>query len=226
LASSILTNPTKVEVTPVSSTANTIKQEIYFVEKNEKRSLLLHLLKNKSMETALVFTRTKHGADKVVKDLVRAGVSAEAIHGNKSQNARQRALSNFKSKQTRVLVATDIAARGIDIDKLTHVINFEVPNVPETYVHRIGRTGRAGESGVAFSFCDTEEKDFLRDIQKLIGKSIPVMEDHPYHSMGSDRSRPESPTPRQSSQRRPQSGNQRRNGSTGRSWANDRRERR
>ncbi len=227
LANSILTNPVKVEVTPVSSTANTIKQEIYFVEKNEKRSLLLHLLKNKTMETALVFTRTKHGADKVVKDLVRAGVAAEAIHGNKSQNARQRALSNFKSKQTRVLVATDIAARGIDIDKLTHVINFELPNVPETYVHRIGRTGRAGESGVAFSFCDTEERDFLRDIQKLIGKSIPVMEDHPYHSTGTDRSRPSAaPSPRQSSQRRPQSGNQNRNGNSGRSWANDRRERR
>lgn len=216
LANSILTNPIKVEVTPVSSTANTIKQEIYFVEKNEKRSLLLHLLKNKSMETALVFTRTKHGADKVVKDLVRAGVAAEAIHGNKSQNARQRALSNFKSKQTRVLVATDIAARGIDIDKLTHVINFELPNVPETYVHRIGRTGRAGESGVAFSFCDTEERDFLKDIQKLIGKSIPVMADHPYHSEGNVR-RPESPSiPTRYSRRPPQRGNK--DGNLGRSW--------
>ncbi len=225
LANSILTNPVRVEVTPVSSTANTIKQEIYFVEKNEKRSLLLHLLKNPSLETALVFTRTKHGADKVVKDLVRAGVSAEAIHGNKSQNARQRALSNFKSKQTRVLVATDIAARGIDIDKLTHVINFELPNVPETYVHRIGRTGRAGEDGIAYSFCDSEEREFLRDIQKLIGKAIPVKEDHPYHSNGDDRSRPE--MPKQHTPRRPQgNGNQNRNSNRPKQWAGDKRERR
>jgi ATP-dependent RNA helicase RhlE len=225
LANSILTNPIKVEVTPVSSTANTIKQEIYFVEKNEKRSLLLHLLKNKSMETALVFTRTKHGADKVVKDLVRAGVAAEAIHGNKSQNARQRALSNFKSKQTRVLVATDIAARGIDIDKLTHVINFELPNVPETYVHRIGRTGRAGESGVAFSFCDTEERDFLKDIQKLIGKSIPVMADHPYHSEGIERRPGESPAPNPRSPRRPQQGRPQ-NRDASKRWAGEKRDRR
>jgi ATP-dependent RNA helicase RhlE len=225
LANSILTNPVRVEVTPVSSTANTIQQEIYFVEKNEKRSLLLHLLKNPSLETALVFTRTKHGADKVVKDLVRAGVSAEAIHGNKSQNARQRALSNFKSKKTRVLVATDIAARGIDIDKLTHVINFELPNVPETYVHRIGRTGRAGEDGIAYSFCDSEEREFLRDIQKLIGKAIPVKEDHPYHSEGNhDRSRPE--MPKQHEPRRPKNGNQSRNSNSNKSWAGDRRERR
>jgi ATP-dependent RNA helicase RhlE len=225
LANSILTNPVKVEVTPVSSTANTIKQEIYFVEKNEKRSLLLHLLKNKSMETALVFTRTKHGADKVVKDLVRAGVAAEAIHGNKSQNARQRALSNFKSKQTRVLVATDIAARGIDIDKLTHVINFELPNVPETYVHRIGRTGRAGESGVAFSFCDTEERDFLKDIQKLIGKSIPVMADHPYHSEGIERRPGESPAPNPRSPRRPQQGRPQ-NRDASKRWTGEKRDRR
>ena len=225
LANSILTNPIKVEVTPVSSTANTIKQEIYFVEKNEKRSLLLHLLKNKSIETVLVFTRTKHGADKVVKDLVRAGVASEAIHGNKSQNARQRALSNFKSKQTRVLVATDIAARGIDIDKLTHVINFELPNVPETYVHRIGRTGRAGESGIAFSFCDTEERDFLKDIQKLIGKTIPVMEDHPYHSTGIERRPGESPSPNPRSPRRPQQGRNQNRQSSHRGTG-DRRERR
>ncbi len=182
LADTILTKPVRVQVTPVSSTANTIKQAVYFVEKSDKRSLLLHLLKDKAIETALVFTRTKHGADKVVKDLLRAGVQAEAIHGNKSQNARQRALSNFKSKQTRVLVATDIAARGIDIDDLSHVVNYELPNVPETYVHRIGRTGRAGVSGIALSFCDMEEKEFLRDIHKLIAKTIPVVEDHPYHS--------------------------------------------
>jgi ATP-dependent RNA helicase RhlE len=180
LANTILTHPVRVEVTPVSSTANTIRQAVYFVEKPKKRSLLLHLLKDQSIETALVFTRTKHGADKVTKDLKQAGVEAEAIHGNKSQNARQRALSNFKSRQTRVLVATDIAARGIDVEELSHVINFELPNVPETYVHRIGRTGRAGASGIAISFCDTEEKEFLRDIHKLIGKTIPTVEDHPY----------------------------------------------
>ncbi len=180
LANTILTNPQKVEVTPVSSTADTIQQGLYFVEKNDKKSLLLHILKDKTIETALVFTRTKHGADKVVKDLSKAGITAEAIHGNKSQNARQRALSNFKSRTTRILVATDIAARGIDVDELTHVINFELPNVPETYVHRIGRTGRAGLNGIALSFCDAEEGEFLRDIHKLIGKTIPVIEDQPY----------------------------------------------
>ncbi len=191
LAHTILTNPVRVEVTPVSSTANTVKQAVYFVEKSNKRSLLLHLLKDASIESALIFTRTKHGADKVAKDLSRAGVQAEAIHGNKSQNARIKALSNFKSRVTRVLVATDIAARGIDIDDLSHVINFELPNVPETYVHRIGRTGRAGASGIAISFCDTEEREFLRDIQKLIAKSVPVVDSHPYHSEGGgDASRP------------------------------------
>jgi len=180
LANSILTEPVKVEVTPVSSTAQTINQSIYFVEKGDKRHLLLHLLADQSIERVLVFARTKHGSDKIVKDLVKGGVTAEAIHGNKSQNARQRALGNFKSAQTRVLVATDIAARGIDIDELTHVINYELPNVPETYVHRIGRTGRAGASGIALSFCDHEERAYLRDIQKLIGKTIPVENDHPF----------------------------------------------
>jgi ATP-dependent RNA helicase RhlE len=182
LANTILSNPEKVEVTPVSSTAETIQQSLYFVEKKDKKSLLLHLLKSKTINTALVFTRTKHGADKVSTELNRAGIRAEAIHGNKSQNARQAALANFKNQQTRVLVATDIAARGIDIDELTHVINFELPNVPETYVHRIGRTGRAGASGIALSFCDSEEKEFLRDIHKLIAKPIPVVEDHPFPS--------------------------------------------
>ena len=180
LANSILVNPSKVEVTPVSSTAETIDQSIYFVDKHNKKSLLIHLLNGQKINTALVFTRTKHGADKVVKDLVRSGIKAEAIHGNKSQQARQRALSNFKSQQTRVLVATDIAARGIDVDDLGHVINFDLPNVPETYVHRIGRTGRAGASGIAISFCDAEEKEFLRDIHKLITKAIPVIKEHPY----------------------------------------------
>jgi ATP-dependent RNA helicase RhlE len=181
LADSILQKPAKVEVAPVSSTADTIQQALYYVEKGDKRLLLNHILKDKNIKTALVFTRTKHGADKVVKDLIRAGITAEAIHGNKSQNARQRALTNFKNRTTRVLIATDIAARGIDIDELTHVINYEIPNIPETYVHRIGRTGRAGASGIALTFCDGEEEiDYLRDIHKLIAKEIPVEEAHPY----------------------------------------------
>ena len=184
LANVILNNPVKVEVAPVSSTADTITQSVYFVAKQDKKHLLQHLLKDNAIRTVLVFTRTKHGADKVVKDLSRTGITAEAIHGNKSQNARQRALTNFKTGQTRVLVATDIAARGIDIDQLTHVINFELPNVPETYVHRIGRTGRAGASGIAVSFCEAEEREYLRDIQKLIARTIPVVNDHPYSDKG------------------------------------------
>src|SRR5882757_6704441 len=181
LANTILVNPSKVEVTPASTTAETIQQSMYFVERQDKRSLLLHVLKTHDIPTALVFARTKHGADKIAQGLVRAGIRAEAIHGNKSQNARQRALLNFKSRQTRILVATDIAARGIDIDELTHVINYELPNVPETYIHRIGRTGRAGAKGLAISFCDYEEKIYLRDIQKLISRAIPVVSDHPYN---------------------------------------------
>ena len=180
LAGTILTNPVKVEVTPVSSTAQTIEQVVYHVEKNNKRHLLAHLLTNNTIERVLVFTRTKHGADRVVKDLMKSGIAAQAIHGNKSQNARQLALANFKKKVTRVLVATDIAARGIDIDELTHVINYELPNIPESYVHRIGRTGRAGASGNAIAFCDQEEKAFLKDIQKLIGKQVPVVHQHPF----------------------------------------------
>jgi ATP-dependent RNA helicase RhlE len=181
LANSILTNPVKVEVTPVSSTAETIQQSLYMVDKNNKRHLLVHLLKDSNIKSALIFARTKHGADRVAKDLLKVGVEAQAIHGNKSQNARQNALSNFKLGKTRVLVATDIAARGIDIDELSHVINFELPNIAETYVHRIGRTGRAGFSGIAYSFCEAEEMDYLKDIQKLIGKKIPVEAAHPWH---------------------------------------------
>jgi ATP-dependent RNA helicase RhlE len=181
LANTILNNPVRVEVTPVSSTAEKIQQALYYVDKSDKKSLLLHILKDQNIKSVLVFTRTKHGADKVVKDLNRADIEAEAIHGNKSQNARQRALTLFKTGQLRVLVATDIAARGIDVDDLSHVINYELPNVPETYVHRIGRTGRAGLSGIALSFCDLEERAYLRDINKLITKSIPVIEEHPYH---------------------------------------------
>ncbi len=180
LANTILTNPQKVEVTPVSSTADTIKQAIFFVDRGNKNALLLDVLDNKDIETVLVFTRTKHGADKIVKVLEKHGVKAEAIHGNKAQNARQRALSNFKEKTTRVLVATDIAARGIDIDELAYVINYDIPNIAETYVHRIGRTGRAGANGTAYSFCDAEEKAYLKDIEKLISKKIPVIDGHPF----------------------------------------------
>ncbi|MFM7727275.1 MAG: DEAD/DEAH box helicase, partial [Flavobacteriales bacterium] len=173
LSATILTNPKKVEVAPPATTAEKIAQCIYYVNKADKRTMLLHVLSDKGIERALVFTRTKHGANKVVKDLLKAGITSEAIHGNKSQNARQLALKNFKSKTTRVLVATDIAARGIDVDDLTHVINYEIPNVPETYVHRIGRTGRAGASGIAISFCEAEEVAYVKDIQKLTGIKIP-----------------------------------------------------
>ena len=174
LADMLLKNPIKVEVTPVSSTAEMIQQAIYHVDKNDKQDLLIDILKDRSIETLLVFTQMKHAADKLSKRLIASGISAAAIHGNKSQNARQTALENFKNKRVRVLVATDIAARGIDIDQLSHVLNYELPNVPETYVHRIGRTGRAGASGIALSFCSREEKVYLRDIERLIKKSIPV----------------------------------------------------
>lgn len=181
LANSILTNPVRVEVTPVSTTAEKIDQAVYFVEKPNKKLLLQHILQDSNIKRVLVFTRTKHGANKVEKDLNHKGITAEAIHGNKSQNARQRALTNFKDGNTRVLVATDIAARGIDVDDLTHVVNYELPNIPETYVHRIGRTGRAGASGIALSFCEAEELEFLRDINKLIGKQVPLITEQPYH---------------------------------------------
>jgi ATP-dependent RNA helicase RhlE len=176
----LLTKPAKVEVTPVSSTVDAIDQSLFLVDKSNKPGLLLYLLKNEKIVTALVFTRTKHGADKVVKILHKENITAAAIHGNKSQNARQHALSNFKNGNLRVLVATDIAARGIDIDELTHVINFELPecsgNLRST---ALVRTGRAGNTGIAFSFCDHEEKTELKDIQKLIGKNIPVVDSHP-----------------------------------------------
>ncbi len=180
MVKTLLTNPVKVEITPVSSTVDRITQSLYMVDKANKQKQLNHLLEDKSIISALVFTRTKHGADRVVRELDKVKVPAQAIHGNKSQNARQLALSNFRSGVTRVLVATDIAARGIDIDELSHVINFNLPNIPETYVHRIGRTGRAGLSGVAISFCEHEEIPFLKDIEKLIGKTIPVVKDNPF----------------------------------------------
>lgn len=174
LAGTILNAPEKVEVTPPASTVDKIEQSVYFVERKEKMELLKNLLDDVSLESVLVFTRTKHGADKVARMLSKAKIGAEAIHGDKSQNARQRALSRFKDRSLRVLIATDIAARGIDVDHLTHVINYELPEVPETYVHRIGRTGRAGRSGVAISFCGVEEVPLLKDITRLIGKRIPV----------------------------------------------------
>ena len=180
LADMLLTKPVKVEVTPVSSTVEKIAQHLFHVDKANKIHLLQHLLKDSDISNVLVFSRTKHGADKVVRILHKAHITAAAIHGNKSQNARQHALNQFKKGDIRVLVATDIAARGIDIDELSHVINFDLPDVPETYVHRIGRTGRAGNAGTAFSFCTQEERDELRAIQKLIGKQIPVVDQHPY----------------------------------------------
>ncbi|WP_312322433.1 DEAD/DEAH box helicase [Soonwooa sp.] len=182
LANSILHNPVKVEVTPVSSTADTIQQSVFLVEKNDKLDLLIHILKDQKIDQLLVFARTKHGADKIARSLHKAKISAEAIHGNKSQNQRQNALNNFKSKKTRVLVATDIAARGIDIDELKYVLNFELSDVSETYVHRIGRTGRAGNEGTSFSFVDGLDLVNLRNTEKLIGKKIPVEKDHPYHT--------------------------------------------
>jgi len=176
----ILKKPVKVEVTPPSSTVDSIEQSVYFVDQKDKTSLLIQLLNNRSIDSALVFTRTKHGADKVVKALAKARITAQAIHGNKSQGARQSALNDFKSKRTRVLIATDIASRGIDVQELSHVINFDLPNVPETYIHRIGRTGRAGLGGTAVSFCDKEEKAYLWDIQKLISQKIPIIKNEAY----------------------------------------------
>lgn len=183
LSNTILKNPAKVEITPVSSTVDTIQQYLYYVDKGNKKDLLIHILKDKNIESALVFTRTKHGADRIVKQLSKEKITAQAIHGDKSQGARQSALSNFKGRKLRILIATDIAARGIDIDELSHVINYDLPNVPETYVHRIGRTGRAGLDGVAISFCDFDEKPLLTDIEQLIGKHLQEVKDHPYPLM-------------------------------------------
>ena len=180
LVNSILVDPVKVSVTPASSTVDKIKQSVYFVDKANKKKLLVYLLKNKNIDSALVFTRTKHEADKVEKDLKANKITAQAIHGDKSQGARQMALNNFKSGKIKVLVATDIAARGIDIDELSHVINYNLPNISETYIHRIGRTGRAGLGGTSISFCEYEEKDYLKNIQKLIKKTIPTAEENPY----------------------------------------------
>ena len=180
LAGTILVDPVRVAVTPVASTVELIDQRVLFVDTANKRALLTSMLRDPGIGRALVFTRTKHGANKVAEHLERSQINAEAIHGDKAQSARQRALLNFKTGRSRVLVATDIAARGIDIDGITHVINFDVPNMPESYVHRIGRTARAGSDGIAISFCDSEERAFLRDIEKLINRKVPVVSDHPY----------------------------------------------
>ena len=180
LVNSLLHDPVKIAVDPVSSPVEKIEQRVYFVDKNNKTNLLVHLLEQEQVSSALVFTRTKHGANKVSTELKRRGVNAEAIHGNKSQTARQNALSGFKEGTVRVLVATDIAARGLDIEELPFVFNYNLPDVPETYIHRIGRTGRAGREGIAISFCDISEVDLLKGIEKLIGRKVPVVEDHPY----------------------------------------------
>lgn len=180
LADTFLTKPEYVSVTPVSSTAEIIQQQVYFVDKSDKRGLLYHLIRNENLSNVLVFVRTKHGADNVVKALKKHGVNAEAIHGDKSQTARQRVLDHFKSKEISVLVATDIAARGIDIESLPYVINFDLPNIPETYVHRIGRTGRAGNGGISISFCGKDEEPYWKDILKLIKVDVKVIKDHPF----------------------------------------------
>jgi ATP-dependent RNA helicase RhlE len=182
LADQLLKNPETVAVVPPSTTAEKVDQEVFFVEKADKRALLVEVLSDPAMKRVLVFSRTKHGANRIAEHLLKARIEAEAIHGNKSQNARERALAGFKSGRVRVLVATDIAARGIDVDAVTHVVNFDVPEVPETYVHRIGRTARAGASGMAMTFCDSEERPDLRNIEKLTRQAIPLVEGHPYES--------------------------------------------
>jgi len=180
LSQEILRDPKKVEVSPVSSTAETIQQKLYMTNKSSKKALLLHLLKDSELDQVLLFSRTKHGADRIVKDLRRKNIASAAIHGDKSQGQRQRALGEFKDGKLRLLVATDIAARGIDIDKLRYVINYDIPNEPETYVHRIGRCGRAGEEGVSISICEPEENAYVRDIEKLTKQTIEVIKDNPF----------------------------------------------
>ncbi len=208
LADHILIKPVRVEVTPQATTVDKVEQAVFFVNKQDKRALLEHLLRDRerAIRRVLVFTRTKHGANKLAQQLERADIQAEAIHGNKSQSARERALANFKSGKTRVLVATDIAARGIDVEDVTHVINFDLPNEPESYVHRIGRTARAGASGTAYSFCDAEEQAYLRDIEKLIRLHVPVVTEHPYASpLAMSPAKPAARQPNERSGNRPRS---------------------
>lgn len=180
LSRKILRSPMKVEASAVSSTADTIKQYLYYTNRSNKRSLLNHILEDDKIDQVLLFARTKHGADRITRDLKKKKITAVAIHGDKAQNARQRALQQFKDGQIRVLVATDIAARGIDIDSLKYVINFDIPNIAETYVHRIGRCGRAGDEGVSISMCEPEENAYIKDIQKLINQKIEVVHDNPF----------------------------------------------
>ena len=182
LADGLLRDPVQVEVAPAATTVEKIEQKVMFVQKDKKRALLGELLDDRDIARVLIFTRTKHGADRVSRHLHQKGIQSDAIHGNKTQNARQRALNSFRSGKIRALVATDIAARGIDVDGVTHVINFDLPNEPESYVHRIGRTARAGASGIAISFCDIEERGYLRDIEKIIRQSVPIFEDHSFHA--------------------------------------------
>jgi ATP-dependent RNA helicase RhlE len=221
LASTILKSPEHVAVAPVATTAEKVVQSIYFVGQGNKGALLEHILREPSIHRAIVFTRTKRGADRVTRGLERASIQAEAIHGNKSQNARERALHRFKTGSIRVLVATDIAARGIDVDAISHVVNYELPEVPETYVHRIGRTARAGAGGAAFSFCDPTERAHLRDIERLIRMSVPVIENHPFRDAGGrgpaprGASSPRASAPQNSGQR----GGERREGTQGRGQA-------
>jgi ATP-dependent RNA helicase RhlE len=180
LSKKILKNPTKVEVSPVSSTAETINQYLYYTNRLNKKDLLFHILKHHKINQVLLFSRTKHGADKIVRNLKKQKIKTAAIHGDKAQNQRQKALKQFQSGEISVLVATDIAARGIDIDKLRYVINYDIPNIAETYVHRIGRSGRAGDEGVSISICEPEENSYIKDIEKLINKKIEVINEHPY----------------------------------------------
>ena len=184
LADQMLRDPVKVEVSAPATTAENVDQWVMFVDRDNKRHLLAEMLKDPKMTRTLVFTRTKHGANRVTEQLSRLQVRAAAIHGNKSQGARQAALESFRSGQTRVLVATDIAARGIDVDGISHVVNYELPNEPESYVHRIGRTARAGARGIALSFCDREERSYLRDIERLTKQPLQVVADHPYRAAG------------------------------------------
>jgi ATP-dependent RNA helicase RhlE len=206
LAHGLLRDPVRVGIRPVASTAERIEQRVMFVEKADKRPLLRKVLKDDAIDRVLVFTRTKHGADRVVKQLAQDGVAADAIHGNKSQNARTRALDRFRSGAGRVLVATDIAARGIDVDGVSHVVNYDLPNVAESYVHRIGRTARAGRSGIAISFCDVEERAYLKDIEALIKARIPVVADHPWHSAAPASAAPTAAPQRRRRSRGPRAG--------------------
>jgi ATP-dependent RNA helicase RhlE len=210
LADGLLVDPVRVEVAPAATTVEKVEQRVLFVAKDKKQALLGELLGDEDMARVLIFTRTKHGANRVVKHLDRIGVEADAIHGNKSQGARERALKGFRAGRIRALVATDIAARGIDVEGVTHVINFDLPNQPESYVHRIGRTARAGAAGIAISFCDHEERAYLADIEKIIRQSVPVHEDHPYHlaqivsHIGNGPAKPAPKARRRPNRRRPQ----------------------